>query len=109
MKTETAAPAETAPALMTATTKSITLKASKRVAVFDPNFTTAAALSAQKAAGKATSDMPLYLMQAVVRFDGEAWTAGRIKQELPGRDYLQLVGELFGDDVGDADGDDTGN
>lgn len=89
--------------------KTVTLNASKRVASFDPNFSTAAALAAQKAAGKSTGDMPLYLMQAVVRFDGESWTAGRIKQELPGRDYLQLVGELFGDDAEDAGGDDTGN
>jgi protein-disulfide isomerase-like protein with CxxC motif len=82
--------------------KTITLKKSKLTATFDDAYTTDAVIAAQKASKRRQDLVPVYVIQNTVTFDGRRWTAGEIRQKLPGRDYFQLLQELF---VDDADGE----
>jgi hypothetical protein len=76
--------------------RELTLNRSKLRVVFDQDYTAVDTIAAQKAAGKDTGAFPLYLAQRICLFDGKKMTIGDIRQ-LPGRDYLQLVGELLSD------------
>lgn len=81
--------------------KGITLKKSGKSVVFPETYSTREFLAAQKAAGKDSSQVPVFLIQRLCTFDGESWTAGQIQDDLPGPDYIQLIGEIFkGDDEG---------
>ncbi|MCJ8142970.1 hypothetical protein MKI84_08575 [Ancylobacter sp. A5.8] len=46
------------------------------------------------------------LIQRVCRFNGETWTAADIAEKITGKDYNELIGELYGDD---DDEDEAGN
>lgn len=88
--------------------KTVTLNRSKVVVVFDQDFGVAETIAAQKAAGKNSSLFVLYLAQQVATFDGKKLTMGEIRDKIRGKDYLQLSGELLGDDddaeeAGEAD------
>lgn len=86
--------------------RSLTLARSGKTVVFDEDYTAVDTIAAQKAAGKDAQAFPLYLAQRICTFDGALLTIGQIR-ELPGRDYLQLVGELLGDAAADK-GEDAG-
>ncbi len=90
--------------------KTVTLKRSKVTVVFDQDFGVAETIAAQKAAGKNSSLFVLYLAQQVATFDGKKLTMGEIRDKIFGKDYLQLSGELLGDDddAEEAAGDDEG-
>lgn len=90
--------------------KTVILKRSKITVVFDQDFGVAETIAAQKAAGKNTSLFVLYLAQQVATFDGQKLTMGAIREKIRGKDYLQLSGELLGDDddAEEAAGDDEG-
>lgn len=90
--------------------KTITLKKSKFTATFDDEFPTSAVMVASKAAKGKTELVPLYVIQNIVTIDGRRWTAGELRQKLPGRDYFQLMTEVFteSDDEEEASDDDAG-
>lgn len=96
------APAETAAPAMRAP-KTVTLKRSKMIVVYDEDYSTADAIAAQKAAGKDTALFSLYLAQRIATFDGARLSMGDIREKIRGRDYLQLTSAILGD------GDDEGN
>ncbi|QCI65628.1 hypothetical protein [Phreatobacter stygius] len=86
--------------------KTVTLKRSKIVMIYDQDFPTEAVIAAQKAAAKNSGMFALYLAQQVATFDGKRLTMGEIRERVRGKDYLQLTGVLLGDDEdGDEDGD----
>lgn len=76
--------------------KTVTLKRSKVVVVFDQDYGTADAVAAQKAAKKDPSLFVLYLAQRIATFNGAKWTMGDIREKIRGADYLQLSGEILG-------------
>lgn len=81
-----------------AATKSLVLKRTGIAVAFNPDFSIADTIAAQKAAGKDAGAFALYLAQRVCTFNGEVWTVGQIRERLAGRDYLQLTGELLADE-----------
>lgn len=85
------------------TPKTVTLKRSKIVMVYDEDYATADVIAAQKAAGKETSLFSLYLAQRIAVFDGAKLTMGDLREKIRGRDYLQLTAAILGD------GDEEGN
>ena len=90
--------------------KTVILKRSKIVVVFDQDFGVPDTLAAQKASGKNSSLFSLYLAQQIATFDGKKLTMGEIREKILGKDYLQLTGEILGDDddAEEAAGDDEG-
>ena len=87
--------------------REITLRRSKIKVVYDEDFSTPAAIAAQKAAGKNSSMFTLYLAQRIATFDGKVLTMGDIQEKVRGKDFLQLTGEILGD--GNDDEGDEGN
>lgn len=47
------------------------------------------------------------LVQRVCLFNGEKWSISDIEAKITGKDYTELLGEVYGD--GDADGAGEGN
>lgn len=80
-------------------------KSKIKVSVPD-DWTLADSNAAQRAARKDTAKFPLYLAQRVCLFDGKRQTMGWIEENIHGKDGLQLIGALFGDD---DDEDSEGN
>jgi hypothetical protein len=74
------------------------LKRSGVTVVYDRMYSAREAIAAQKAAGKDSSAFVVYLAQSIATFDGERLTAGEILERVPGADFLQLTGEILGDD-----------
>lgn len=97
-------PAAAPPAPKMRDAKTIVLKKSRLTVVCDAGYVTADTLAAQRAAGKDARRFSLYLIQRVAFIDGRRWSAQEIEENLPGKDFLQLQGELLGDDA-----DDEGN
>jgi hypothetical protein len=100
-KTETTAPAAIAPDGATTgmkDPKTITLKKSGIVVTYDADFSTADTISAQRAAGKESSNFVLYLLQRIGLFNGRKFTMAEIKEKIRGKDYLQLTAAVLGDD-----------
>lgn len=81
----------------------ITLRKSGKVVTVPESYTTRELLAAQKAAGKDTTMVPVFLAQRLCLFDGAQITAGDIL-DLPGADFAQIVSVLFA-----ADEDESGN
>lgn len=84
--------------------KSIVLKKSRKAVQLPESYTTRELIAAQKAAGKDTSQVPVFLIQRLCTFDGASLTAGDVL-DLPGQDYAQIVGAIFSDDE-DGEGND---
>lgn len=90
--------------------KTVVLKRSKITMIYDEDFSTADVIAAQKAAGKDAGLFSLYLAQRIATFDGKKLTMGEIRDQVRGRDYLQLTGAILGDSEDDGqDGDASGN
>lgn len=85
------------------TLKSFTLKRSKIAVTFDPDFGVAETVAAQKASRKNSGLFVLYLAQQIATFDGKKLTVGEIREKIKGADYLQLSGEIFGEDDEEAE------
>jgi hypothetical protein len=78
--------------------RTVVLKRSGITVVYDRLYSARDAMLAQKAAGKDTGAFVVYLAQSIATFDGKRLTAGEILDQVPGADYLQLTGEILGDD-----------
>jgi hypothetical protein len=74
------------------------LKRSGITVIYDRLYSARDAMAAQKAASKDASSFVVYLAQAIATFDGKRLTAGEILEQVPGADFLQLTGELLGDE-----------
>jgi len=85
--------------------KTIILKRSKITVIFDEDFAVADTIAAQKACGKNSSLFVLYLAQRIATFDGARLTMSEINERVGGKDYLQLAGEMLGDDKDDEGND----
>lgn len=90
------------------TLKSFTLKRSKIAVAFDPDFGVAETVAAQKASRKNSGMFVLYLAQQIATFDGKKLTVGEIREKIKGADYLQLSGEIFGEDDDAEEAEGTG-
>jgi hypothetical protein len=87
--------------------KTFTLKRSQLVVAFDPDFGVAETIAAQKAARKNSALFVLYLAQQIATFDGKKLTVGELREKIKGKDFLQLSGEILGDDEDEeAEGND---
>lgn len=87
--------------------KTFSLKRSKVVVAFDPDFGVGETIAAQKAAKKDSALFVLYLAQQIATFDGKKLTLGEIREKIKGADYLQLSGEILGGDDDEADENDA--
>ncbi|HEY9212057.1 MAG TPA: hypothetical protein VIQ29_04290 [Ancylobacter sp.] len=84
-------------------THEVTLKRSKIVATIPEDWHISDTTAAQRYGKGDVSKVNLFLIQRVCLFDGQKLTFDEITDKIKGKDFIQLQGELFGDDE-DAEG-----
>ena len=98
---------------MTVKTRQHTLTRSGIVVTIPDDWTVADTQYAQRHGKGDGPKTNMALIQRTCRFSGETWTLGDIEEKLGGKDYMELLGELFGGDDdaadGEGSGDDAGN
>lgn len=84
----------------------ITLKRSKIKVGVPEDWHVQDTIAAQRYGKGDSGKTNLALVQRTCLFDGAKWTITDIEEKVSGKDWIQLQGELFGDD---EDEDDAGN
>lgn len=84
-------------------TRDVVLDRSKTTVTIPEDWHISDTQAAQRIAAGKPGLMQLALMQRVCKFNGQRWTISQIEDAIGGRDYLQLLGEFFGDDEEEED------
>lgn len=79
-------------------TRDVILQRSKIKVTIPEDWHISDTQAAQRLAAGKAGMMQLTLIQRVCLFNGEHWTVGQIEDAINGRDYLQLMGDFFGDE-----------